>query len=276
MLTILLILCFVFLFLASAFDIRTHEIPDWLNYGIIILALLYRLIWSLVAWNNSFLLEGLFGLGIALAIACFLFYTGQWGGGDAKSLMGVGALLGFNLSLNHNFSGFLVNLIFAGATYSVFCILFIALNNWKKISKEYNKKVSNYLFKFMIVSFVILIFLLLIRINVDLKIFLTGAYIAGWSLYLLTILVKSVEQAYMIRLVSPSKLTEGDWIAKEVRYKGKTIASPKDLGLSIEQINKLKKINKKILVKYGIPFLPSFLISFIVTLLAGNLLSYIL
>ncbi len=274
MLTILLFACFIFLFLASIFDIKTREIPDWLNYGVIALALAYRLVWSLVAWEFSFVLEGLFGFGIALAIACLLFYTGQWGGGDAKSLMGVGALLGFLPSLNNNFSGFLVNLIFAGALYSIICVLFIALFNWKKISKEYNNRVNNYLFKFMLISLIILLVLLFTKINLDLKIFLAGAYIAAWSLYLLTILIKSVEQAYMIQLVHPSKLTEGDWIVKEIKYKGKIIASPKDLGLSLEQISQLKKLNKKVLVKYGIPFLPSFLISFIITMILGNLLIY--
>ena len=62
------------------------------------------------------------------------------------------------------------------------------------------------------------------------------------------------------------KLTEGDWIAEDVKVNGKIICSPKDLGISKEQIKKLKHHNiKKVLVKEGIPFVPSFLIAFVVT-----------
>ena len=74
----------------------------------------------------------------------------------------------------------------------------------------------------------------------------------------------------MIKNVSPSKITEGDWIAEEIKVKGKLIAGPKDLGISLEQIARLKSLGvKKVLVKYGIPFVPSFLIAFIIAVIAG-------
>ena len=45
------------------------------------------------------------------------------------------------------------------------------------------------------------------------------------------IFVKSIEKSSMYRLVEPYKLTEGDWIVKDV-YIGKTrITLPKDLGI---------------------------------------------
>ncbi|GIU69536.1 MAG: hypothetical protein KatS3mg002_0772 [Candidatus Woesearchaeota archaeon] len=48
----------------------------------------------------------------------------------------------------------------------------------------------------------------------------------------------------------------------------KYITGPKDLGISKEQIELLKKSKiKKVLVKEGIPFIPAFLIAFILTMI---------
>ena len=79
----------------------------------------------------------------------------------------------------------------------------------------------------------------------------------------------------MIRWVDPEKLTEGDWVVQDVVIGGKRICGPKDLGLEMRQIKRLIRLKKqkkikKVLIKYGIPFVPSFLIAFIVTFLYGN------
>jgi len=80
----------------------------------------------------------------------------------------------------------------------------------------------------------------------------------------------------MIKLVNPKELTEGDWIAKDILVKGKYIAGPKDLGIEKKQIKELirlyqKRKIKKVLMKIGIPFVPSFFIAYIITLAYGNL-----
>ncbi len=69
---------------------------------------------------------------------------------------------------------------------------------------------------------------------------------------------------------NPDELVEGDWIAKAIKVKGKIIASPKDLGLENKQINLMRKLKvKKILVKDGLPFIPAFLLGYILTVLFG-------
>ena len=88
--------------------------------------------------------------------------------------------------------------------------------------------------------------------------------------------VKSVENSSMYKYVTPNKLTEGDWIAKEIKIDGKYISGPKDLGIEKKQINQLinfwkKGKIKKILIKEGMPFIPSFFIAFIITLIYGNI-----
>ena len=85
----------------------------------------------------------------------------------------------------------------------------------------------------------------------------------------------------MYRLVEPVKLTEGDWIVNDVYVGRQYICGPKDLGIEKRQIRKLVEYYKKgkvkrILIKEGIPFVPSFLIAFIITFLFGNALMWIL
>ena len=95
--------------------------------------------------------------------------------------------------------------------------------------------------------------------------------------FYLWIFVKAIEKTSMLKFIKPTELVEGDWIAKDIIINKKKIAGPKDLGVSKKQIEKLvslykiKKI-KKVLIKEGLPFLPSFLISYIVTLIWGNLI----
>ena len=74
---------------------------------------------------------------------------------------------------------------------------------------------------------------------------------------------KSVDEACMVRQISTSRLTEGDWLYKNVRAGNKTIKAEWS-GLSKEDVRLLKKKHKTVLIRYGIPFSPVFLISFII------------
>ena len=93
--------------------------------------------------------------------------------------------------------------------------------------------------------------------------------------FYLWVFTKAIEKSCMYKLVQPTRLTEGDWIVEDIRVYGKYVAGPKDLGISKNQIKKLVQFYKqgkikKILIKEGIPFVPSFFIAFIVTLIFGN------
>ena len=88
--------------------------------------------------------------------------------------------------------------------------------------------------------------------------------------------VKTIEDCCMIKSVPVEKLTEGDWIVKNIVIDKKRICGPKDLGISKSQIKTLLRLKRKgkirkILIKEGMPFVPSFLISYVVTLIFGNL-----
>lgn len=75
---------------AAWFDVRENRIPNVLTLGTLILALALR------AAGQAGLVDGLAGAGIAFGIALPFFLVGGLGGGDAKLLAAVGALVGLD------------------------------------------------------------------------------------------------------------------------------------------------------------------------------------
>ena len=64
-----------------------------------------------------------------------------------------------------------------------------------------------------------------------------------------------------------NKLVEGDWVLEEVKVGKKVLVAAK-YGITKEQIAELKKAKvKRVLVKEGIPFVPSFLLAYILALI---------
>ena len=100
---------------------------------------------------------------------------------------------------------------------------------------------------------------------------LFGFAISLFMLLYLWLMITCVEKVHMIKQIKVSKLTEGDWVIKPVEKNKKVIYEPSKTGLTKEDIMLLKK-NKisRVTVKEGIPFVPSFLIAYIVTLILGN------
>lgn len=277
---ILLAIAFVALAVGSYTDIKTREVPDWVNYSLIFLGIGLRLLYSAMTGEWMFLLEGAIGLGAFFSLAMFMFYAGQWGGGDSKMLMGIGALVGLGLDFDHMpvLLIFLVNLLLVGAFYGLLWSIILAVANRKKFGKafsEINEKARAIRRAVMVATIIILIPAIIAR-GIPLKVsFLLLALITMASYYM-WILARAVEKSCMYRLVNPKELTEGDWIAKEIKVKGKLICGPKDLGIEKKQIRKLIRLKvDKVLVKDGIPFVPSFLIAFIITLLLGNWIRFL-
>ena len=85
------------------------------------------------------------------------------------------------------------------------------------------------------------------------------------TLALLFIYLRAVDKSCMLVYVKPKDLREGDWIGEEIVIKGKEIGNSVH-GLSLEEIKKLLKRGKSVLIKQGVPFVPVFLIAYIITL----------
>lgn len=275
MLSLFLVIALITLIIGTYTDFKTREVPDWLSYGLIFTGVSIHLIYSLITSNWIFLLEGLAGLALAAAIAIPMFYLGQWGGGDSKMLMALGALIGLEFSVKSFLVSLLVNIFLLGAVYGIIYGAVLAISHrdhffkkFKKVlSEKRNIKLRTGLILFCILLFILSFFANSFRIQILLLILILVISFYLWAF------VKAVEKAVMYKFISPSRLTEGDWIAKDIIAKGVRICGPKDLGITKEQIKKLKKLHiPKVFVKEGIPFVPSFLIAFIFAYFLGNIL----
>ncbi len=275
---ILLGLGFFVLVVGSLTDLKKREVPDWVNYGLILSALSLRGIYSIYLSDYNILIYGLVGLSVMFLLACLMFYTGQWGGGDAKLLMGIGAVFGISLNLEfQTLFLFLINLIIFGSIYGLIWTFYLFVKNWSKTKHKFltvlgSKKATVVKIPLYILCLILLIgsyFIIEMRYSLILLAIMLPLIFYVWAFS------KVVESVTMLKKISPSKLTEGDWIAEDIIYRGKRITGPKDLGISLKQIKILNQLHQKgkidtVLVKEGIPFVPSFLIAFVVTLLVGN------
>src|SRR3989338_3555742 len=135
---------FVVLLIGSFTDLKTREVPDWLNYGLIISGIGLNLLFSAVYSNSSFIINSLVGLAVFFGIAYIMFYAGQWGGGDSKMLMGLGAMIGIDASFNTSqfIFGFFINALFIGAVYGLLWSIFLVFKGKKKFLREFNKILS--------------------------------------------------------------------------------------------------------------------------------------
>src|SRR3989338_11110508 len=107
------------LFIGSYTDIKTREVPDWLNYGLIVIGIALNLLFSIIYWNLDYIINSIAGFIVFLLLALLMFYAGQWGGGDSKMIMALGALIGFNLRIDSLFLAFIVNAMIAGGIYGL-------------------------------------------------------------------------------------------------------------------------------------------------------------
>jgi len=274
----LIIVALFVLIVASYVDLRILEVPDWLNYAGIAAGIGIHLIFSLQQWNWWPIASSLIGLGIAFALACLMFYTGQWGGGDAKLLMALGALIGFEADKFSFGTSFLINLVFIGGAWGLIWTSGLAIKNMKTFWKTFRELSHQGKYKRLRIMTMITAVLLIIAsfMLAEFQMEILIVALASYALCYLTIFVKSVELCCMQKWVTPDKLTEGDWLLKPVKF-GKQELTPPKLGLEKKHVALLKKLYAqkkidKVLVKYGIPFAPAFLLAFIATLIFNNII----
>ncbi len=276
-LTVLLqAIALIALIVAALHDIRTREVPDWLSYALLAAALGVRAIYSLVFLDESHILEGIYGFLPFFLLSLLFFYTGIWGGGDSKLLWGMGALIGMRLEFMPDIVLFVLLLLSAGAVYGLVYSTVLAGRNWTSFLKSFRHVLRQYRMLRLGVGAVCILLLVLYTVFMP-----SGALFLGGLLIIMLYLIpyififsKAVENSCMHRHIAPEKLTEGDWIVKDIVVSGKRITGPKDLGISKEQIKELIRLKKQrkiktVLVKEGIPFVPVFLLAYIALLLIG-------
>ncbi len=254
-------LALIWIIFAVVQDIKSREIANWLNYSLIIFAIGFRFFYSLFNGEFEFLYQGLIGLGIFFVLSNIFYYSKFYAGGDMRLMVALGAILPFSYNFIENlrYMGlFLLIFFIVAVIYSLGASVILSIKYNKKFKREFKKlweKMDKIIKIIMVVGLILMILGLYLNV-----LFYFGVF--TFLLPLIFIFAKSVDEACMVKKVKVGKLTVGDWLYKDVKVGGKVIKAKWD-GLMKKDITLLKKYKKNVWVRYGVPFSPVFLISFI-------------
>lgn len=256
----LFVIGLVWTLFASIQDLKTREVSNWLNFSLIGIGLSYRAFFSIVNKDFNFFFLGIAGFFVFFVFAYILYYARAFAGGDAKLLMGYGALMPFAnfgeilpLSLL-----FLLLLFFIGSIYSLVYSGIIVSKNKKFFNKDFAKGIRKNKILLTVCGVLFLGFLIYGFIS-QVTLFISVLFLLPF----IWVYAKSLDKC-MIKLIPSSKLTEGDWILGNIKVARGKVVYKTVHGLSLKDIRLLRKYKRKILVKEGIPFVPVFMISLII------------
>ncbi len=255
-------LALIWIVFATIQDIKKREVANWLNFSLIIFALGFRFFYSLFLEKGfSFFYQGLIGFGIFFILGNVLYYGKMFAGGDAKLMVALGTVLSFSNIFETNlriFLLFFVLFLLVGVLYSILFTVYLSIKHSRKFKKEFiNQFRKNKKFVFLGI-FIAIIFVIF-------GFFSNLFFLLGILIFIfpyLYIYVKAVDESCMVVKIKADKLTEGDWLYKNVKIGNKTIKASWE-GLNKNEISLIKKKKDEVLIRKGIPFTPVFLISFI-------------
>ena len=250
-------LAILWLVFAAVQDMRKREVANWLNFSLITFGLAYKLIYSSYFGNWNLFLYGIFGLAVFIGLAYGFYYGRVFGGGDAKLLMALGAVLPFESFWGFLIvgGGFLLLLFSVGAVWTLGYSIFIVMENRRKFVRKFHDKLKG---KKLLFGVMVLLALLM----GGSVYFYILVLLSLWVLLALYFYVKAVDDC-MIKEVSAEELREGDWLEGDVRI-GNGVIKKSVHGLSLEEIARIRRAGKRVLIKEGVPFAPTFLIAMLV------------
>jgi hypothetical protein len=262
----LIVIGLIWIFGAVLQDLRRREVDNLWNFSLIGVALSYRLSVSIFTGNYFYFFNGVGGFLTFLFLGNLFYYSRLFAGGDAKLIIALGTVLPLSYDWLVNlkiFGVFILSFLIAGSIYALLWSMTLVIINWRKFKKEFFRQWRDYkrMFYFSIAFVVFWIFFVFL-LNQSFLIFL-GLIVLLFPL--LFVFAKTVEESCMVRLVKPDRISEGDWLYEDVRINGKVIKNNWQ-GVSRNELGLIRKSSKKILIKYGIPFTPSFLFGFLILL----------
>ncbi len=262
--------------LSGVIDLKTTEIPDQIPYAMMVLGIIGNAVISVLAGSYWPLLSSFFVGLIFLGIGFLFYYFGQWGGGDAKLLSGIGFLLPqlpiqYSAKLLFPFPlTFFFNLFLVGAVYMIVYALVLSFMNKKiwsvffydikanaKMLLVLNVIITTGLLLFgsiVLRNFIIMSFVQMIRFEITIV-------LAIFGMFLIWRFTKTVEDVGFKKRISTSELREGDVLLDSKVWE----------GLTLEQIKKVKASKKKhVWIKEGVRFGLAFPLALLFTLFIGD------
>lgn len=270
-------------------DLKTTEVSDWVSIILASVGIGLNFLRSFLTGDWSFLINSLLIGSAFLGFGFLMYLGGMWGGADALILGAVGYTLPyipelFNPTLSPLWPypiSFLVNLFLIGAIYASIFSIYVALD--QNVFPLFLKELTGHKGKIMyivtayIAIFSVATFFLSSAYGVAISyfnalynvIFYSGAI---FSLLILYVFFKTIENHSMVREISTEDLKPGDVIAEDIDIDDRNLSSKKIKGLSEEQVEKIKDRREKIKVKEGVRFILVFPLSILVTFLIGDIL----
>ncbi len=250
--------------LAAYFDIRTREVPDFISYLMVTGGLSINLAISIT--SGSILNLEFLPLAILLlfGFSYLMYRSGQWGGGDVKLMLGLSMIFTAGDLFSHfSFIALFINMLIFGGLYGIVGTVVYGLAKIKK------------LYRFLKIYDILLVGVGAAAITlIVLYIPAPFSFLIAFSAFLLVSMryIYIVAQNLMFIDTSVNKLTEGDWLADDVKDgSGKIIVKRRQTGLLLEDIKKLKDHGvKTVLIKIGLPFVPGLLAGVVITVVIGN------
>ncbi len=265
----LITLAIISLIIASYEDLKKREVYNWISYGLLFIAFSLRFLSSLYnGWE--ILISGLVGFGIYFFIGMLFYYTNQWGGADTMLLIALGMVIGADFIYypdSWDLILFIILLFLVGAIYGLLWSVGEAIFKRGLFIKSFNKKLKERK-KERNISLMFALGFLIIGLFLPPFLILTLFPIL---VYYLFISITSVEESCFLKMRSATKLVPGDWLEKRIKVKGgyikKKSLEPEDLRRIVSHYG-----NKKILIKEGLPFVPNFLICYLLLIFGQELL----
>ena len=274
--TIALSTAFIGSSIAALWDLKTTEIPDQIPHIMVIIALVVYGVQSYAEFNYWILLTSIISGLLLLGFGFLMYFSSQWGGGDAKLLSAIGFLLptapsGFANLFFPFPASFLFNLFLVGAGYMIVYALILALMN-KKIIERFasDMKSSSKIFVFGSATlFVVFTLLSLLVANafsiqastkflLDNSVLLLGATI---FIFIIWKFAKAVEDVGFRKKIHISKLRVGDVLLESKLWE----------GITVKELRAVKKSGKRVVwIKEGVRFAPAFPLALIFTLYVGE------
>ena len=169
----------------------------------------------------------------------------------------------------------LLNIILVGTFYSLIWTLFLFIKHSKKCKKQ-AKELINKSKPVQLTAILTTLTLAIISIILTPIPAAIPLIIAPILFYYLFITIKTVELVTFEKTIPSKNLTEGDWISKDIIINNKVVYKKSSPGVSKKQIELIKQHLKQVPIKEGIPFIPTFLFAIIVSLIYGNVLTYLI